>query len=62
MNETTIMVMGQLIAAQAEIAAAKLDNQIRLSEGHMGINLNYPPEWFNEKAEEVRGIVSQLFR
>lgn len=61
MNETTVMVMGQLMAAQAEIEAAKLDNQIRIAQGHED-SLNYSSQWFFEKAEEIRGIVNQLWR
>lgn len=58
MTTTEIMVLGNLLAASAEIEAMKIDNVIRQMNGNP---LNYGANDFFEKAEEIRGVVNQLF-
>lgn len=60
MEQLNVYVFGQLIAAQAEIEAMKLDNEIRKLQGLD--TFNYTPENFFEKAQEVHNITNQLFR
>jgi len=44
-------------AILAEIEAAKLDNQERIhNQIAFSIGLNYTPNWFEQKAEELRNL------
>lgn len=46
-----------VLAIQAEIEGAKLDNQERIhNQIAFSIGLNYPSEWFQQKAEELRNV------
>lgn len=51
----------QLEAIKAEIEAAKLDNQLRIIDGTHHA-LNYPPEWFLEKAHQMNNLAGEIFK
>lgn len=57
MNIYNIKRFGLINAIIAEIEAAKLDNKIREENGTgFSIGFNYPTEFFNEKAEQLRNL------
>lgn len=56
MNEYNIKRLALVLAIQAEIEDAKLDNLIRIERGLLDVGLNYPPEWFYGKAEELKNL------
>jgi len=57
MNEYDVKRLALVLAVQAEIEAAKLDNQERIHNGiGFSVGLNYPPQWFEGKAEELRNL------
>jgi hypothetical protein len=61
MDTKELMTWGIICAINAEIEGAKLDNQLRLLDG-IHDRLNYPPEWFEQKAKEIQDTVNQLFK
>jgi hypothetical protein len=62
MNEYDVRRLALVLAIQAEIEAAKLDNEVRIKNGTYVYadgsaqtpELNYPSQWFDNKAEELR--------
>lgn len=57
MNDYAVKRLALVLAIQAEIEGAKLDNEERIqSKIALSIGLNYPPQWFMEKAEELRRL------
>lgn len=59
MEQTCVMVLGQLLAAYAEIEGMKSLNKTREMNG---MALAWDESAFYEKAEEIRSITNQLFR
>jgi len=48
-----------VLAIQAEIEGAKLDNKERIhNQIAFSVGLNYPPQWFEQKAEELRTLAN----
>lgn len=57
MNEYVVKRLALVLAIQTEIEAAKLDNQERIhNQIAFSAGLNYPPQWFEQKAEELRRL------
>lgn len=57
MNDYTVKRLALVLAIQSEIEGAKLDNQERIyNQIAFSIGLNYPPEWFEQKAKELRTL------
>jgi len=57
MNNYDVKRLALVLAIQAEIEGAKLDNQERIyNDIGFSIGLNYPPQWFDQKAEELRNL------
>lgn len=55
MEDTTVIRLALIWAEQAEIEMAKLDNLIRIERG-LHDRLNYPPAYFEQKAQELREL------
>jgi len=56
MNGKDVKNLALILAIQAEIEEAKLDNLIRIENAGANNGLNYPPEWFWGKSKELREI------
>ena len=57
MNDYTVKRLALILAIQAEIEGAKLDNEEQIhNKIAFSIGLNYPPQWFEEKADELRRL------
>lgn len=59
MNEYDVKRLALVLAIQAEIEDAKLDNLIRIENGLLNVGLNYPPEWFYRKSQELRELANK---
>lgn len=56
MTEYDIKRLALILAVQAEIEDAKLDNLIRVENAGLNSGLNYPPEWFYGKYQDLKEL------
>jgi hypothetical protein len=57
MTEYDVKRLALILAVQAEIEGAKLDNKEREHTGTgFSIGWNFPPQWFDNKAMELRNL------
>lgn len=57
LTDYSIRRLALVLAVQAEIEAAKTDNkQQELSGAGVNVGWNYPPQWFESKAQELRDL------
>lgn len=57
MNEYDVKRLALILAIQAEIEGAKLDNKEREHSGTgFTVGWNYPPGWFLDRAHEIREL------